>query len=39
MCLVDEKNVAITFGFQDNAAYVFRCPISTIMNFIEENNK
>ena len=32
-------DVIITFGFQDNAAYVLRCPISTVMNFIEENNK
>jgi hypothetical protein len=39
MCLINENNVAITFGFQDNAAYVLRCPISTIMSFIEENNK
>jgi hypothetical protein len=39
ICRADENNVIITFGFQDNAAYVLRCPISTIMNFIEENNK
>ena len=33
------NDVVITFGFQDNAAYVLRCPISTVMNFIEENSK
>ena len=38
MCQSND-DVIITFGFQDNAAYVLRCPISTIMNFIEENNK
>jgi predicted GH43/DUF377 family glycosyl hydrolase len=38
MCQSND-DVIITFGFQDNAAYVLRCPISTVMSFIEENNK
>ena len=38
MCQSND-DVIITFGFQDNAAYVLRCPISTVMNFIEENSK
>jgi hypothetical protein len=35
---VHKGNLLVSFGFQDNAAYVMRCPISTIMKFIEENN-
>ena len=38
MCQSND-DVIITFGFQDNAAYVLRCPISTVMSFIEENSK
>ena len=38
MCQSND-DVIITFGFQDNAAYVLRCPISTVMNFIGENSK
>lgn len=28
----------ITFGFQDNAAYLLRCPIQHVLNFINENS-
>lgn len=32
---LDPKFVLLTFGFQDNAAFILRCPVSTIMNFIQ----
>jgi len=38
MCKYNENDVLITFGFQDNAAYILRCPIQVIMDFINENN-
>ena len=28
----------ITFGFQDNAAYLLRCPVQHVLNFIDENS-
>lgn len=37
MCRYGESDLLITFGFQDNAAYILRCPIETVMNFIKEN--
>jgi predicted GH43/DUF377 family glycosyl hydrolase len=37
MCQSND-DVILTFGFQYNAAYVHRCPISTVMNLIEENS-
>ena len=30
-------NMLMTFGFQDNAAYVLKVPVQTIMEFINEN--
>lgn len=37
MCHYGTDEVLITFGFQDNAAYVLRCPTARIMEFINEN--
>lgn len=34
----DPKYMLTTFGFQDNAAYVLRVPLQTIMDFINENS-
>lgn len=36
MCRVDD-DMLITFGFQDNAAYILRLSISEILNFINDN--
>lgn len=34
MCEYNENDMLITFGFQDNAAFVLRCPKQAIENFI-----
>lgn len=34
----DKKDVLMTFGFQDNAAFILRCPLKTILDYIDENN-
>jgi len=36
MCPYSANDVLITFGFQDNAAYLLRCPVSAILNFLNE---
>jgi hypothetical protein len=33
----DPKYLLTTFGFQDNAAYVLRVPLQTVIDFINEN--
>jgi len=39
MCHVGDKgDVLITFGFQDNAAYILRVPQQVILDFINENS-
>jgi hypothetical protein len=35
---VKGQNILMTFGFQDNAAYILEVPIQTVMEFINENN-
>lgn len=35
MCRLDNKNLVITFGFQDNAAYIMRVPLKTVENFMD----
>jgi len=34
-----QGNLLITFGFQDNAAYILKMPITFLDNFIKNNNK
>ena len=34
MCHLDSENMAITFGFQDNAAYILKTPKKAIVEFI-----
>lgn len=36
MCYKDD-NVLITFGFQDNASYVLKLPISKLVSFVNDN--
>jgi len=37
MCEYGDNNVLITFGFQDNAAYILKIPVDTLTNFILGN--
>lgn len=37
MCHYGKDEALITFGFQDNAAYLLRTPLSTIVDFINES--
>ena len=38
LCYDNDPNYLLTtFGFQDNAAYVLRVPLQTVMNYINEN--
>lgn len=38
MCVWKQDRLLITFGFQDNAAYILNTDINTIMDFINENS-
>lgn len=35
MCRYGEKDLLITFGFQDNAAYLLRTPIKTVERLLD----
>lgn len=38
LCFDNDPNyVLMTFGFQDNAAYILRVPLQTVLDFINEN--
>ena len=38
LCYDNDPNFLLTtFGFQDNAAYVLRVSLQTVMDFINEN--
>jgi len=39
MCNYKENEMLITFGFQDNAAYLLRMPLSAMLEFIEGENE
>jgi hypothetical protein len=37
MCEYTDNTMLISFGFQDNAAFVLRAPIPAVTNFISGN--
>lgn len=38
MCHLNDQELLITFGFQDNAAYLLRVPTKHVIEFINENS-